>query len=343
MKLRGISVAELVHRAAENDLAAWARLLVLLDDLGPSVAARTLRSRALGVATWRAVRAELAVAGPGPGLLAAFSGADSTALEHALAARIGAARLEHERALFERVLAKDVPARNELFESYRDPLLEVWSTRGRRSSARTTVGLDEDFVHWFLMEWLARPEGEYGNLRKLLPKEGRRPLFLSWFAVQARSRYADFIRETVEAKHHAQHLDALAVVAELERPVLAAPSDPEARVAREQALEHLRGCLERFTRQGTGRLSRLFAKVLGVLPPRPIDQVVRLLEGLGVVFEDGEPVPRRGRVSQELLSSAREIGTCLEAHGHDRADVALALPELLETLRRELESPGAEG
>jgi hypothetical protein len=212
-----------------------------------------------------------------------------------------------ERALFEKILAGDANARAELFANYRGPMLKVWR---RRKKGLCTDDLDDDFIHWVLIEWISRPKDSFRNLEKFLRTGASRNniSFLAWWSAIARHRFSDFYREKIRSRFEQELLaDNYRVIDLWEEPASELPlADHDTAVA----------------------LGECFDQLLGKEPHQALHK-------LGFELKDGTLSQRRGRVAQDMLTKAASIGSRLSSRGFTAEEVRRALPAFLQTLAGE--------
>src|SRR5262249_31273262 len=96
-----------------------------------------------------------------------------------------------EESLLNDVVANVDGARARFTAEYLEPMRHIWERRRPRSCSSE---LDSDFVHWFLVEWIARPNDTFGNLKKFIERkrDQKSTHFLGWWSAIARHRFSDF-------------------------------------------------------------------------------------------------------------------------------------------------------
>src|SRR5262245_13360429 len=237
--------------------------------------------------------------------------------------------MDFERALLERVVTNDRDARARFSAHYRDPMLKIWEQRRPKSCS---ADLDSDFVHWFLIEWIARPDDSWGNLKKFLSKNTheRSPKFLAWWAATARHRFSDFYREKIRSRFEQR---AIAEDEELDRISETTASDPEREMIVDDALVALGECFDHFLDRSDVRIEcRLLTNLSVARPHASASELLETLKKLGFEVREGELASRRGRVAARLRGAAMLIGRCLSARGFTADEVRSALPSFVDTL-----------
>ncbi|MCK6546265.1 hypothetical protein L6R52_10480, partial [Myxococcota bacterium] len=97
----------------------------------------------------------------------------------------------HEERLLVALVLEGEPEALGHFLSYFAPRLEdLWRRGAGRRFAREDLALD--YVHWFLTDWLARPDGTWKNLRRFERQQARG--FVDWWRARATWLWRDFHR-----------------------------------------------------------------------------------------------------------------------------------------------------
>jgi hypothetical protein len=212
----------------------------------------------------------------------------------------------NEEQILRAIIDGNAHARAEFSQLYLDRMLAIWS---RRRPKNIDEDLDRDFVHWFLYDWISRPNDTHGYLSKFLDKHGagKEIKFLKWWAATARHRFTDFYREMIRSRFEQRSLGSAEEDRELVRRE--AVADPERLI---------------FLAEAVAVLDECFADA----------DCVALLKRLGFELRDGELVSRRGRVSERERGTAAAIGRRLTARGYTPEEVRRALPGFLARLQK---------
>lgn len=193
-------------------------------------------------------------------------------------------------------------------------------------------------MHWFLIEWIARPGESWGNLKKFLRKNTQEqsvedvPRFLAWWAACAHHRFTDFYREKVRSRFEQRAIASADQIDELSETV---PSDPEREMIRSDVLLALGECFEHFLDSSDVRIEcRLLSNLSVARPHASADELLETLKKLGFEVREGALAARRGRVAARLRGAAMLIGRCLTSRGYTADEVRSALPSFVDTIAR---------
>lgn len=236
-----------------------------------------------------------------------------------------------EETLLRDVVANSGDARARFLSIYLRPMLKIWELK-RPKSASTE--LSSDFVHWFLVEWIARPNDSYGNLNKFLEKISLQDesQFLAWWSSIARHRYSDFYREKIRSRYEQRTIaeDGTALEAMTERD----PRDPERSMIMDDALIALGECFDNFLGRSDVRIEgRLFGSLCLARPGASPNELLETLHKLGFEVKEGELAARKGRVAAQIRGAATLIGRCLSLRGFTTDEVREALPDFVGNIQ----------
>lgn len=207
----------------------------------------------------------------------------------------------------EKIIAGDARALAELQTNYREPMLKIWRRKKRGLCADD---LDDDFIHWFLIDWISRPNDSFGNLQKFLRSGSKKRSFLAWWSAIARHRFTDFYREKIRSRFEQKMLDDNYELIDF-GDISPAPSE------------------QLWVDQNT-------AEVLEECFDRVLDEPTHAaLRKLGFEIKDGELTSRKGRVARDVLQKAAAIGKILVARGITSDEVRRILPAFVQSLARE--------
>lgn len=236
-----------------------------------------------------------------------------------------------EETLLRDVVANSGDARARFLAAYLRPMLKIWELKRPKSAS---AELSSDFVHWFLVEWIARPGDSYGNLNRFIEKipiqdESQ---FLAWWSSTARHRYTDFYREKIRSRYEQRAMadDAGELDAIRERD----PRHPERSMIMGDALVALGECFDNFLGRSEVRIEgRLFGSLCLARPGASPNELLETLHKLGFEVKEGELATRKGRVGAQIRGAATLIGRCLSSRGFTTDEVREALPDFVGNIQ----------